>query len=66
LNNFYKFENAPTYSFFKSIRKIRENMELDENVKSKKKIEEKLYQFFRLKHDEHGLVDTLKTVIKKI
>jgi hypothetical protein len=65
LNDFYKFENAPTDLFFKTIRKIRENMELDENVKSKKKIEEKLNQFFRFKHDEHGLVDTLKTVLRK-
>ncbi len=38
-------------------------MELDENVKSKKKIEEKLNQFFRFKHDEYGLVDTLKTIL---
>jgi hypothetical protein len=55
----------PTDTFFKTIRKIRENIELDENVKSKKKIEEKLNQFFRFKHDEHRLVDTLKTVLKK-
>jgi hypothetical protein len=40
-------------------------LELDENVKSKKKIDEKLYQFYRFKHDEHGLVDTLKTVLRK-
>jgi hypothetical protein len=65
LNNFYKFENAPTDSFFKTIRKKRETMKLDENVKSKKNIEEKLNQFFRFKHDEHGLVDTLKTVLRK-
>jgi hypothetical protein len=26
------FENAPTDSFFKTIRKIRENIELDENI----------------------------------
>jgi hypothetical protein len=57
-----KFENAPTDSFFKSIRKIRENLDLDGTVKSKKKIDEMLYQFFRFKHDEHGLVDTLKTI----
>jgi hypothetical protein len=60
-----KFEKAPTDSFFKSIKKIRENLDLAGTVNSKKKIDEMLYQFFRFKHDEHGLVDTLKTILRK-
>ena len=66
LNDYYKYQPMPTDSFFKSLSKIREDLNLCENERRKSIISKKLDVHFNFVNDGYGLIDSIKTILRKI
>jgi hypothetical protein len=56
----------PTDSFFKSLSKIREDLNLCDNERRKSIISKRLDVHFNFLNDGYGIIDSIKTILRKI
>ena len=66
LNEYYNYHHKPTDSFFKSLAKIKENLDIGDNERRKTIIRKKLDAYFNFLNDGYGLINSVKTILRRI